>query len=418
MSQHDYRPTMAQLRAYVTIAELKNFSQSAAKLRISQPSLSQALSALEKGIGLQLLERSTRKVILTPAGAALLPYARQTLDATADFLAKAQGVAESPTGSFTLGVIPTVAPYILPHLLRLVGERLPSISLNVIEDKTVHLVQSLREGAIDAALLALPLHESALTSIPLYTEEFYLVVPENHELAGKKDVDPAILNDIELLLLDDGHCLRDQVLDLCRRVAKSRGPLGSSAESSTSTAADSAGVTGAGDDATAPASSDGSADTGTAQQHTGAAGLDASAATGTGDATSYTTDASATTSDTPADAHSGTHNGASTSEHRGPTKGLGPLRTTSTLTRLASLTTVVQCVAGGLGSTLVPASAIPVESSRPNVAVASFDQSISPTVRDIGLVHRASATKMRGDQFATMGDIIAEAYRLATESLA
>lgn len=307
MNNREYRPTIAQLRAFVTIAEHRHFSTSAARLGISQPSLSQALVALESGLNLQLIERSTRKVIVTSAGQALLPYARAALDTTDDFVAHARGVSDSPSGPITIGIIPTVAPYILPHLLQLINLEMPEVQPNIVEEQTHHLVESLKQGTIDVAVFALPSGESGLIEQHLYDEDFFLVVPEGHELAGKTNVDPKVLEDLNLLLLDDGHCLRDQVLDLCRRTGK-----GSKANQA--------------------------------------------------------------------------------------------------VTRVASLTTVVQCVAGGLGSTLVPASALPVEGRQENIAIAKFKKGSVPCHREIGLAYRSSTSPSRGEQFQHIGRQITRAF--------
>ena len=117
MNNKEYKPTLAQLRTFVTIAENRHFGTAASKLNISQPSLSQALVALETGLGIQLIERSTRKVIVTPTGEALLPYAKATLEAADAFVAHARGAHGVLSGPLNIGIIPTIAPYILPTLL-------------------------------------------------------------------------------------------------------------------------------------------------------------------------------------------------------------------------------------------------------------------------------------------------------------
>ena len=203
MSNKEYRPTLAQLRTFVTIAENKHFGTAAAKLAISQPSLSQALVALETGLGVQLIERSTRRVIVTPSGEALLPYAKATLNGNL-------------SGPLTIGMIPTIAPYILPNLLHLINAELPELEPRIVEDQTKHLLEQLRDGHIDLAVLAVPTDHPGLIEIPLYTEDFVVVVPHDHKLAGRDDLTIDALRGLNLLLLDDGHCLRDQVVDLCR----------------------------------------------------------------------------------------------------------------------------------------------------------------------------------------------------------
>lgn len=217
MSNKEYRPTLAQLRTFVTIAEKRHFGTAATKLAISQPSLSQALVALEHGLGIQLIERSTRKVIITPAGEHLLPYAKTTLEAADTFLSHARGATGTLTGTLVIGIIPTAAPYILTELLSLIHERYPDLQPRIVEEQTKELVQQLRDGQIDVALIAVPSEANGVIDQPLYTEDFVVILPEDHPLAGRSDLALDDLNQLDLLLLDDGHCLRDQVLDLCRR---------------------------------------------------------------------------------------------------------------------------------------------------------------------------------------------------------
>lgn len=217
MSNKEYRPTLAQLRTFVTIAENKHFGTAATKLNISQPSLSQALVALETGLNVQLIERSTRRVIVTPAGEKLLPLAKATLDAAENFLSHAHGATGTLSGPLSIGIIPTIAPYILPTLIELVRDKYPDLELHIIEDQTKHLVQMLRDGGIDCAILAVPTNTAGLQEIPLYEERFRMVVPAHHPFAGRKDLKLKDLKEVSLLLLDDGHCLRDQIVDLCRK---------------------------------------------------------------------------------------------------------------------------------------------------------------------------------------------------------
>ncbi|WP_297552451.1 hydrogen peroxide-inducible genes activator [uncultured Corynebacterium sp.] len=216
MHNKEYRPTLAQLRTFVTVAENKHFGTAAAKLEISQPSLSQGLVALEQGLGLQLIERSTRKVIVTSAGETLLPYAKATLEAADTFLAHARGANGTLAGPLTIGVIPTIAPYILPDLLSMLVEAYPDLEPRFVEEQTQHLITRLRNGNLDLAIMALPSEATGMVDSPLYTEKFSIVCPPDHPIAGREDVELAELKDLDLLLLDDGHCLRDQVVDLCR----------------------------------------------------------------------------------------------------------------------------------------------------------------------------------------------------------
>lgn len=217
MHNKEYRPTLAQLRTFVTIAENKHFGTAAKKLQISQPSLSQALVALEQGLGIQLIERSTRKVIVTSAGEKLLPYAKTTLEAADSFLSHARGAHGTLSGPLTIGIIPTIAPYILPDLLKELREHYEDLEPRIVEEQTNHLLQELRDGQLDLAILALPTEVPGMIEVPLYTERFSAVVHRSHEFAGRDDLSLSDMNNLDLLLLDDGHCLRDQILDLCRQ---------------------------------------------------------------------------------------------------------------------------------------------------------------------------------------------------------
>ncbi|WP_143965437.1 hydrogen peroxide-inducible genes activator [Gordonia zhaorongruii] len=217
MTDQSYQPSIGGLRAFVAVAKKLHFGSAAADLGVSQPSLSQSLAGLEAGLGLQLVERTTRRVMLTPEGARLLPSAITACDAVDDFLLDAAGDLDPLTGHLRLGIIPTIAPYILPRVLRGLGERRPSLTLLVIEDQTDRLLGQLRDGSLDAAVLALPAGIPGIGEITMYDEDFLLAMPKGHPLAGRKRLSPDLLADLPLLLLDEGHCMRDQALDVCQR---------------------------------------------------------------------------------------------------------------------------------------------------------------------------------------------------------
>jgi LysR family hydrogen peroxide-inducible transcriptional activator len=217
MTDKNYQPTLAGLRAFVAIAEKQHFGSAATTLGVSQSTLSQALAALETGLGTQLIERSTRRVFLTTEGTQLLPRAQAVVEAVDAFPAAAAGAANPLQGSMRLGLIPTVAPYVLPTVLAGLARQLPALTLRVIEDQTERLLTAMREGALDAALIALPADTSGVTEIPIYDEDFVLALPPGHPLSGKRRVPPAALAELPLLLLDEGHCLRDQALDVCHK---------------------------------------------------------------------------------------------------------------------------------------------------------------------------------------------------------
>ena len=177
MTDKSYQPTIAGLRAFVAVAEKQHFGSAATTLGVSQSTLSQALSALETGLGVQLVERSTRRVFLTSEGRALLPHAQAVIEAATAFTAAAAGSSDPLRGTIRLGLIPTVAPDVLPTLLAGLADRLPGLALRVIEDQTERLLTGLREGSVDAALIALPAEASGITEIPIYDEDFVLALP-------------------------------------------------------------------------------------------------------------------------------------------------------------------------------------------------------------------------------------------------
>lgn len=215
------QPSLAQLRAFAAVAEHLHFRDAAAASGTSQPALSGAVAALEDTLGVRLVERTTRRVLLTPAGERLAARARAVLEAVGTLMDEAAAVRAPFTGALRLGVIPTVAPYLLPTVLGLVRDRYPALDLQVREETTSSLLDGLAAGRLDLLLLAVPLGLPTVTELPLFDEDFVLVVPEGHRLAGRTDIPRAELRDLDLLLLSEGHCLRDQALDVCREAGRS-----------------------------------------------------------------------------------------------------------------------------------------------------------------------------------------------------
>jgi LysR family hydrogen peroxide-inducible transcriptional activator len=318
------RPTVAQLRAFLALAEHLHFREAAAALRLSQPGLSGAIAALEDTLGVQLVERTTRKVMLTPAGERVAHRAERVMAELDRLVADARAVRGPLVGPLRLGVIPTVAPYLLPVLLPVLAERFPHLRLSVQEQQTDSLMEDMQAGRLDVTILALPSAGRGFAELPLYAEDFVLVAPAADLLGGlpggfgllaaepeaarplagrpPAELPPLpreVLSELDVLLLNEGHCLRDQALDVCREV--------------------------------------------------GARAIDATYAT--------------------------------------------------------SLATLVRRVAGGLGVTLVPESALPVEVLRSDrLTVRRFEPAPH---RRIGVVHRVSSP--RGPEF----DVLAQSVRAA-----
>ncbi|MET8827003.1 LysR substrate-binding domain-containing protein [Streptomyces sp. NPDC004610] len=214
------QPSLAQLRAFTAVAEHLHFRDAAAAIGMSQPALSGAVAALEETLGVTLLERTTRRVLLSPAGERLAVRAKAVLAEMGALLEEAEAVRAPFTGTLRLGTIPTVAPYLLPTVLRLVHERYPDLDLQVHEELTASLLDGLTGGRLDLLLLAVPLGVPGVTELPLFDEDFVLVTPLGHPLGGREGVSREVLRELRLLLLDEGHCLRDQALDICREAGR------------------------------------------------------------------------------------------------------------------------------------------------------------------------------------------------------
>ena len=209
--------TLRQLEYVVAIADHASFSRAAESCAVSQPALSAQVAQLEDALGVQLFERDRRKVLVTPAGAEVIARARATLAAAGEVVDSATSSAQPLTGTLRLGVIPTIAPYLLPSVLPAVRKAYPKLRLVLREDQTARLLTQLDEGKLDAAILALPV-VGDLAAVHLYFEDFALAVARGHRLARRATVRATDLDDEPLLLLDDGHCLRDQALAVCESV--------------------------------------------------------------------------------------------------------------------------------------------------------------------------------------------------------
>ncbi len=205
--------TLRQLRYFDALAEHGHFGRAADVCAISQPALSVQIKELEESFGAPLLERTTRSVRLTSFGEDVLVRVREILRSVDELGDMARAAQSGLTGRLRLGVIPTIAPYLLPALLREVKTTFPDMSLMVRETMTANLLTELHAGRIDTAIVALPVSETAFTEVPLWSEEFVLVRP-NTEAAAPVPA-PDTLERERLLLLEEGHCFRDQALSFC-----------------------------------------------------------------------------------------------------------------------------------------------------------------------------------------------------------
>jgi LysR family hydrogen peroxide-inducible transcriptional activator len=200
----------------VALADLRHFGKAADACFVSQPTLSTQIRKLEEELGVALVERAPRKVMLTTAGEDVVARARRIVADVEQMKEAARRSRDPESGSFRLGVFPTLGPYLLPHVLPNLQVRFPNLELLLVEEKSDVLLARLREGKLDAALLALPVHDEQLHTEFLFEEPFVLAAPAQHALASRTSLAMDDLNDQTLLLLEDGHCLRDQALDVCR----------------------------------------------------------------------------------------------------------------------------------------------------------------------------------------------------------
>lgn len=209
--------SMKHLRYFEALAQHGHFGRAAEACAISQPALSLQMKELEQLLGAPLIERGTRQVRLTSLGEAFAARTRDILRAVDELGQLARASLSPLTGRLRIGVIPTVAPYLLPSIIQNLAARFPGLDLRPREAVTQKLVEDLLEGRLDTAIVALPISEPALHEQPLFEEEFVLVRPE--EDAGKPVPNPETLREMRLLLLEEGHCFRDQALSFCRMSA-------------------------------------------------------------------------------------------------------------------------------------------------------------------------------------------------------
>lgn len=201
----------------VALAEHRHFGRAAEACFVSQPTLSTQIKKLESELGVELIERSTRQILLTPAGEQVVSRARVILSEAENIRGIARRAADPEAASVRIGLIPTVAPYLLPHVVPALHAELPKLELLLVEEKTEVLLERLRDGRLDAAVLALPIPTEQLVVEHLLDEDFVLAVPSDHRLAeGDGPVDYSVLGSEHVLLLEEGHCLREQALEVCR----------------------------------------------------------------------------------------------------------------------------------------------------------------------------------------------------------
>jgi LysR family hydrogen peroxide-inducible transcriptional activator len=207
---------LRDLQYLVALAETRHFGRAALHCHVSQPTLSAQLRKLEEFLGVALIERRPRRVGLTPAGEAVVERARRMLRDADDIRALARARQDPLAGQLKVGFIPTLGPYLLPRIAPRLAKALPKLQLMLHEYQTAPLVDRVVAGELDLAVLALPVDTKGLATRSLFAEAFLVAMPEHHRLAASKRVKPADLAEEKLLLLEEGHCLRDQALEVCK----------------------------------------------------------------------------------------------------------------------------------------------------------------------------------------------------------
>jgi LysR family hydrogen peroxide-inducible transcriptional activator len=206
---------LKDLRYLVALADTRHFGRAAERSFVSQPTLSAQLKKLEEYLGVQLIERAPKRVALTAAGEEIVERARRILEASEEIVELARGHRDPLAGRLKLALLPTIGPYLLPNVAAKLRKQLPRLELMLYEYQTVAMLEKLHSGEIDVGILAMPVPMDGLDSHVLYREPFTVAMPSHHKLSAKPSIRVEDLSHETLLLLEDGHCLRDQALDVC-----------------------------------------------------------------------------------------------------------------------------------------------------------------------------------------------------------
>jgi LysR family hydrogen peroxide-inducible transcriptional activator len=212
--------TLTELKYIVAVAREKHFGHAAEACFVAQPTLSVAIKKLEDELGVTIFERGGTEISMTPLGAQIVAQAERVLEQTASIKEIAKQNKDPLAGQFRLGIIYTIAPYLLPQLVKNMIERVPQMPLILQENFTVRLIELLRQGELDAAIMALPFPEHGLMVQPLYDEPFVVALPKQHAWASRPNIPAQDLKSETMLLLGNGHCFRDQVLEVCPEMSR------------------------------------------------------------------------------------------------------------------------------------------------------------------------------------------------------
>jgi len=216
--------TLTELKYIVAVARAKHFGHAAESCFVAQPTLSVAIKKLEDELGVTLFERGGSEVSVTPVGAQIVAQAERVLEQTAAIKELAKQNKDPLAGPLRLGVIYTIGPYLLPPLVKNLIDNVPQMPLVLQENFTVKLLELLRQGELDAAIMALPLPDHGMLMQTLYDEPFVVAMPRTHPWAARKEISADDLKAETMLLLGSGHCFRDQVLEVCPEMARFSSP--------------------------------------------------------------------------------------------------------------------------------------------------------------------------------------------------
>ena len=213
---------LRDLEYLVAVADHRHFGRAAEACFVSQPTLSTQIKKLEHELEVELIERNPRQIMLTPTGEQVVERARVMLAEANDIRAIARQARDPESGSLRIGIFPTLAPYLLPHVMPQLHLRFPNLEILLVEETTEVVLDKLRRGQLDVGVLARPVHDELLHAEPLFREDFVLAVPSDHPLAAEAGPVPvSALADEPVLLLEEGHCLRDQALSVCSQAGAS-----------------------------------------------------------------------------------------------------------------------------------------------------------------------------------------------------
>jgi len=206
------------LQYLVALSDHRHFGRAAEACFVSQPALSMQIKKLEETLGIKLLERNNKSLLLTEAGIAVTERARVIINQVSEMRDLAKLAKDPYSGELKIGIIPTLAPYLLPLIIPFLSKEFPKTSFYLIEEQTGNLIDKLKSGKLDAAFLALPVMETSFSTSLLFEEEFLLAVPNNHPFAKRKTITQNDLDKQNVLLLEEGHCMREQTLAVCHKM--------------------------------------------------------------------------------------------------------------------------------------------------------------------------------------------------------